>query len=546
MPVNINTCREPVVCIKSFLRYPLLIILSIFISSQSGFAQRIEIDSLKRILPSLKDTARIDCMNELSYQYIRLLKRDSAEYFQARSLEESKRQNYIHGIAESISNQSGIYDFFDNDFIKAETLARESIAWYEKTSNKKGIENVDENLSFALFSQSKYDEVSMIALNKYAVGKKNNDQLKMCDALQGLAVIQFQKGNYDSAFYFSQQAQQIAITNKNSERISSILYGFGTLYREIGDYQTAINNYRTVFQNDTHETIQSRIDGSYETWARMEFAELFSLTGQFDSAWHYYHLFDTTKITDKDLRVYLVSTGETYLLQKNYTKALQNFLRGLVMHRKLNDRNEIKRVLLDIAKTYFALGNNRAVLQYVQEGLGIAIQTKSRQFIRDGYEILYLVYDRLHNIDSAYYYFKKYIATKETVVSGQTKGKYAAYKYEEEINSMNNEKLIARQRLKIQQQQLSQAAFQKKILVLGIFGLILIAGVLFRVIILKRNNEKHQREIAENELQLQKIASEKDKAELQQQATKLEKQALRSQMNPHFDVHSLNSINMFI
>ncbi|MGH2565586.1 MAG: tetratricopeptide repeat protein, partial [Ginsengibacter sp.] len=393
-----------------------------------------------------------------------------------------------------ISNQSGIYDFFDNDFIKAETLARESIAWYEKTSNKKGIESVDENLSFALFSQSKYDEVSMIALNKYAVGKKNNDQLKMCDALQGLAVIQFQKGNYDSAFYFSQQAQQIAITNKNSERISSILYGFGTLYREIGDYQTAINNYRTVFQNDTHETIQSRIDGSYETWARMEFAELFSLTGQFDSAWHYYHLFDTTKITDKDLRVYLVSTGETYLLQKNYTKALQNFLRGLVMHRKLNDRNEIKRVLLDIAKTYFALGNNRAVLQYVQEGLGIAIQTKSRQFIRDGYEILYLVYDRLHNIDSAYYYFKKYIATKETVVSGQTKGKYAAYKYEEEINSMNNEKLIARQRLKIQQQQLSQAAFQKKILVLGIFGLILIAGVLFRVIILKRNNEKHQRE----------------------------------------------------
>ncbi|MGH2646381.1 MAG: sensor histidine kinase, partial [Ginsengibacter sp.] len=50
----------------------------------------------------------------------------------------------------------------------------------------------------------------------------------------------------------------------------------------------------------------------------------------------------------------------------------------------------------------------------------------------------------------------------------------------------------------------------------------------------------------ENELQLQKIASEKDKAELQQQATKLEMQALRSQMNPHFVFNSLNAINMFI
>lgn len=156
------------------------------------------------------------------------------------------------------------------------------------------------------------------------------------------------------------------------------------------------------------------------------------------------------------------------------------------------------------------------------------------------------MYDRLHSTDSAYFYFKKYIAIKESVVSGQTKGKYAAYKYEEEINSMNNEKLIARQRLKIQQQQLSQASFQKKILVIGIFVLILIAGIFFRVIMLKRNNERHQREIVENELQLQKIASEKDKAELQQQATKLEMQALRSQMNPHFVFNSLNAINMFI
>ncbi len=184
--------------------------------------------------------------------------------------------------------------------------------------NKKGIEKANGDLWFALFSQSKYDEAYKIVSIQYETGKLNKDKSVMRNALSSMGVIHYQEGNYDSAFYYSQQAQQIAIANKNYALISNELIDFGTLYRAIGDYKTALNNYRKVFQTDTRETIQSRIDGSFETWTRMEYAELFSLLNQFDSAWHYYNLFDTTKVTEKDLRIYLVSTGETYLLQKNY------------------------------------------------------------------------------------------------------------------------------------------------------------------------------------------------------------------------------------
>jgi len=547
MPVNINTCRVLVFFKAGYLRTILLCaIFYLFIFLPTCFAQRDKIDSLQKILPALKDTSRIDCMNALSFQYIRLLVRDSAEYFEAIANKESKALGYIHGIAESVSNQSGIFEYFDNDFIKAEVLARESLEWFKKTSNKNGINETNSNLWFAVFAQSKYDDAYSIALKQYEIFKAQNNASKMIDALQGLGVVQFQKGNYDSAFYFYQQSQQLAIANKDKVWISDMLRSFGTLYRAIGDYQTAINNYRKVFQTDTRETIQKRIDGSYETWARMEFAELFSLTNQFDSAWHYYNLFDTTKIADKDLRIYLVSTGETYLLQHNYEKALQNFWRGLTMHRKLNDRNEIKRVLLDIAKTYFALGNNSAALQYAREGLEMSLQTKSRQFIRNGYQTVYLVYDRLHETDSAYFYYQKYIAIKDIVVSDQTKGTFAAYKYEQQINLINNEKLISGQQLKIRQQQLAQSSFQKKILIIGFICLIIVSAIIFRTISLKRKNERSLRELAENELQIQKLESEKSKAELRHQATELEMQALRAQMNPHFIFNCLSSINKFV
>jgi tetratricopeptide (TPR) repeat protein len=540
MPVKIPTCRTLAFYSTALFRKLFTYIaFYLVICSSLCFAQRKEIDSLKKILPALKDTSRIDCMNALSFQYIRLLIRDSSEYFQQKSYLESKNLNYIHGIAESVSNQSGIFEYFDNDFVKSETLARESIAWFEKTINKNGIENAYDNLSFAVFSQSKYDEMYQIAKKRYEKSLIAKDTAIMYDVLGSMGVINLQEGNYDSSFYFYQKAHELAIDCKNKIWISDDLTGFGALFRAIGDYNTALNYYRQIFQTDTRETIQSRIDGSYETWTRMEYAELFSLLHQYDSAWHYYHLFDTSRVTKKDLRIYLVSTGETYLLQKNYEKALQNFLRGLEMHRKLNDRNEIKRVLLDIAKTYFGLNDNTTALQYAREGLDMSLETKSRQFIRDGYQILYSIYDRLHKTDSAYFYSQKYIAIKDSVVSDQTKGRFAAYKYEQQINLINNEKLISEQQLKIQQQMLSQSSFQKKILFIGLVCLIIISGIIFRTIILKRKNEKNLRELAENELQIQKLESQKKLSEL-------EMHALRAQMNPHFISNSLSAINLFI
>ena len=62
-------------------------------------------------------------MNALSAQYIRLLVRDSAEYFEALANKEAKVLGYIHGIAESVTNESGIFEFFDNDLVKSETLS---------------------------------------------------------------------------------------------------------------------------------------------------------------------------------------------------------------------------------------------------------------------------------------------------------------------------------------------------------------------------------------------------------------------------------------
>ncbi|HMH22290.1 MAG TPA: histidine kinase [Puia sp.] len=508
------------------------LIIFVFLLPPTLFGQQRSIDSLKAALPSLHDTARIDCLNGLGFQYILAEKRDSAGYYADLAYAAAKKTGYIHGIAETFACRSQIAKHFDDDFRKSEEFAEESLRWYEKTANKKNIFDVYSYASFSVFSQSKYDKATTYSWLMYEYGKKMKDTSEMIDGLTSLMVIQYQKGNFDTAFYYVQEAQQLAIAAKDEESLGVEYFNFGTLYRAIGDYATALSYYRRAFEKDKPEFIQHRIAGDWDIWTRMEYAELFSLLHQCDSAWHYYHIAESAGIQPKYERVYLVSTGETYLIQKNYRMALRNFLGGLVDHKKLNDVNEIKRTLLNIARTYYELNDNVNAMRYAREGLALSLQTRSRQYAADAYNIFYSVYDRLHQTDSAYFYYLKYNGIREAILSNQTKGKFAAYNYEQKIDNLNREKLISQQQLTLQQQQLKSESFLRKILIGGMLFVLLLGFIIFRNIILLRRNEK--------------LKNETTHAELKQHGAELEMQALRAQMNPHFIFNCLNSINRFI
>src|SRR6266487_5392774 len=105
MPIKLHRCMLNAFARKLFYfkRGHVLIFILSCLQFQTGITQAKIIDSLKNALPSLKDTSRIDCLNELSFQYIRLLIRDSAEHFESVAYNESQKTNYIHGIAECIS-----------------------------------------------------------------------------------------------------------------------------------------------------------------------------------------------------------------------------------------------------------------------------------------------------------------------------------------------------------------------------------------------------------------------------------------------------------
>ena len=308
--------------------------------------------------------------------------------------------------------------------------------------------------------------------------------------------------------------------------------GLGTVCMGIEDYALALNYYRSVFEHFTREDSLCLVKSEDLIWAKMEYAEIYSHLGFFDSALYRYNLLDTIGLQPKDLRIFLVSKGEYFMLQKRFEKALPNLLRGLAVHQELNDGNEIVRTLLDIANTYHELHNEKLALRYAWQGLQLGLTTGARQRMRDAYKVLYQVYDTRRQKDSAYIYFQKYIHTKELLTDDQTKGEFAANDYLGKIRLLNQAKLIGEQRLKIQDQQLRKESLIRNILIVFVLIIVLISVLILRNVILKRRNEK--------------LKSENVRRELIHKSTDMEMQALRAQMSPHFVFNCLNSINSFI
>ncbi len=323
-----------------------------------------------------------------------------------------------------------------------------------------------------------------------------------------------ESGNYEKAFEFARQCLDIAIQNTNDWFRRNALGDIGWLYEEIDDHKTALEYYRLAGIEFKQDALGS--------------AQFFTLQHQYDSAKYYYSLVDTSNQGAR--RYYYARRGEFYFLQKQYDKALTNFTIALEYHKQLNDRNQVMRTLLDIAKTYLALGNNDSALKYGNECLSMAKQTGAKQVIRDASEMLSSVYDHLHQPDSAYFYYKLYTIMKDSVLNNQVKGKLAAYTFEQKMELLNNEK-------QIQKAQLQKQSLLKNILIGSIIILLLFATIIFRNITLKRRNEKQR---LEHKLELHQLETEVES----QQA--LLNERLRISRELHDDIGStLGSISIY-
>src|SRR5688572_6059807 len=523
---------------KSLVKYVFLVTLQ-FLLCVHCLGQREKIDGLKKLLPTLKDTSLVNCLNELCSSYIEL-HTDSALLFASQAILEAEKINYVKGKASAYYNLgfneriAGTYPVMEQYCAKAVALLEED----KRHQDKLLLARSYELLAFSKWAQGKFDQALVTYKNaeKLALEIGNDGLLGLLYAAMG--ALETQRGQYTRSIEYCMKG--LPLWRKPSSDPRGFI-AISLLYNTAGDYKTALDYCR-----EAHNVVKRR-GGVLRMYTYI--GETFYLMKQYDSAIYCYQL-----LRNHNKKLVSVSgmteefkqnswpnsrMAEVYIAREQYDTALLYLNNALNYFESVTDRNQMMWTLLRLAKANEAKKNYSAALHNARKLLRIASETGARQYIRDAHFMLYNLFDVRQKDDSAYNHLRLYTALKETIDADQAEQKLAFFR--SEIETEKAQAGIDRLTKEKQLQELQKYALIVFIVFLSGMGLII-----FRNILLKKKSERHQRELAENELKMQTFENARTKAEFQQQATELEMQALRAQMNPHFIFNSLNSINRII
>lgn len=527
---------------------PVLIYLLIFCQDITPCkSQRAKIDSLKYVITSLSDKDLIDALNTLSLAYS-YLNPDSSLFYQNKAYQLAKGIHYEHGIGAALNNQAHLFGIAFHQFPLEEKICIGIIDSFK--TNDDGIsENAFVNLALSFFCQGKFDQSTLACNEVIKLAKKIKDYKAYGEVTALLGSINFETGNYNEAFNYFNEALVVFISIKDDYNTAILLGKIGDLHALAGDSKGALKLY--------YESLSYPKDPLL-TWHPLE--DLGDTYYSFETNIESFKSDEQEMGTIKSLTIrsnYVsfpkILAAEKFIASGEYSKALLLLNEELIFFKLHNDRNETMRLLTDIAKAYMLEKNYSKAILYSRLLLYNALNFKLKQYARDSYQLLFRSYEQLHKTDSAYYFYKRYTAMKDSVAVADFGRKLSIFKAvtenekkEQEIVLLNKEKLINRQELQINAQHLKSESLLKNILIAGVVALAAFAFIIVGSIRLKQKNEIHRHEIVEQELTLQKLESERARIEMQQKATVLEMQALRAQMNPHFIFNCLNSINRFI
>jgi sensor histidine kinase YesM len=512
------------------------------------YAQRTKIDSLKKSLPFLNDTSKVDCLNVLSLVYS-YLNTDTSKAYAEKAFANASAINYLKGKVAALNNEARIAGHGFHNYSIQQKISLQTISLCAGINDETILMEANMNLALSLFCQCLFNQSEKVLQTIIGLSNKNGDRKLAGESWAVLACIKFETGDYEQSFNFFNQSLGLFKSTNDAYNTSIVLAKLGDLYRLSGDQKTALNFYtQSLSYPKGPSLIWHPLADLGDTYYAIQSIDSVS-TDQDD----YAQTIKSLTVKSNFLLYSNISLAERYITNKKYSKAivlLRDELKNSIAHQ---ENNQTMRLLLDLGRAYESMKNFPLALYYTKALLRNADQHKQKQYLRDGYKLLYMVYQQQYRTDSAYKYYRSYIDMKDSVAVDEFGKKLALYKAAKEnerkqsqITLLSNEKTINLQQLRINEQRLQSIAFKKNILFVSIILLLLLGFFIVRSMLLKQKNEAHRHAIATKESELQKLESNKAKTELQKKAAELEMQALRAQMNPHFIFNSLNSINRYI
>ena len=117
---------------------------------------------------------------------------------------------------------------------------------------------------------------------------------------------------------------------------------------------------------------------------------------------------------------------------KEFDKGIANLKPALAFYSTYGQTEKQLDALEELAKAYLGKNDYRTATQYADELVNIAGKVEAKSNLRDGYQLLFDIYEKKGDKDKANLYYRKYAELKDQIKTDEFKQKLKLYKAEEE------------------------------------------------------------------------------------------------------------------
>lgn len=232
----------------------------------------------------------------------------------------------------------------------------------------------------------------------------------------GVLAMSFREmGNYQKALEFFLQKLQIEEKRNNPRNLASVLINIGILYINLEQYNQALSYYKSA----DSVTAQHHVT-DLEYYINNNLGDVYERMNLNDSAFTYFTkaIEIATQMNDKDLTgTSIVGLGHVYLKRKNFSMASKSYKKALSYLEVSDDEDLMCEAALGLAKLYSELNIKDSAEYYAMRSYTIAKKDgfESRQL--DAAQFLTSLYKQAGDINNAFTFLETTQTLKDSISS---------------------------------------------------------------------------------------------------------------------------------
>jgi two-component system NtrC family sensor kinase len=368
-----------------------------------------------------------------------------------------------------------------SDLPQSISLLNEALALSRRIPDPKQEGNILISLATAARRQTNYTLARSYTQQAKAVFTRRNDWAGLGKTYLQLSVIDMVQGNSSSAMRAALQGLPYA--ERAGDRViqTQLQATLGSIYVQLGNYTDALPALRAALKNGRAIHNEPVVAASLNL-----LGNTYKMLRNWPQALSYFQqsvsLNQKTGDT-KSATIDKINISELYAQQGNYEQALKYGLEARALAQANKDTYNLPGAELALARVYLATQHLDSAIALAQHGFDLSQPTHSNENLRNASDILAQAYAQQGNFKQAYQYQKRWVGYQDSLAGAETQRKTSAMRYGYELDKRQTQIALLTQKEKLQQQ-------RQYILVVGLLGTLLAAGLLCRNIFLKKRANK--------------------------------------------------------